>query len=149
LVLLGFAVHGRLPWEAAALSAAFIAVGVELTCYYYAFIVAVALLHERDERVGQVLLLLTAFTGFVDWAPFRAMPTWIDEKYFLMSAATLVAFAVLLWRFGLGPWLGVRYQSGTETVAAPAAAAPTATGRTAGEVNRRPLDPGAHDGAAR
>jgi hypothetical protein len=52
-----------------------------------------------------VLLLLTAFTGFVDWAPLRGMPEWLDEKYTLMSVATLVAFGIVLWRFGFGQWL--------------------------------------------
>lgn len=108
LVILGFAVKGVEPWIAAALSATFIAVGVELTCYYYAFIMAVALLHREDERVGITLCALTAFTGFVDWAPFRGMPRWLDEQYTLMSVATVIAFAVIVWDFGVARRLGAR-----------------------------------------
>jgi hypothetical protein len=111
LVLLGFAVRDRAPWMAVALSTSFIAFGVELTCYYYAFIIAVALLHNEDQRVGRLLLLLTAFTGFVDWAPIKGMPGWLDEKYTLMSGATLLAFVIITWRFGLGPWLDKRAEA--------------------------------------
>jgi hypothetical protein len=57
------------------------------------------LLHAEDERVGRLLLLLTAFTGFVDWAP-AGMPTWLDEKYTLMSVGTLLIFVVIAWDFG-------------------------------------------------
>src|SRR5204863_2060974 len=109
LVLLGFAVHKAEPWEAVALSATFIAVGVELTCYYYAFIMAVAMLHEKDERVGRILLLCTAFTGLVDFRPLPTMPGWLDEQYTLMSLGTLVAFGFILWDFGLGKLLAARH----------------------------------------
>ncbi len=108
LVLLGFAVRGQEPWVAAALGATFIAVGVELTCYYYAFIAAVALLYEKEEWVGRTLLWLTAFTQFVDWRPIASMPGWLDEQYTLMSVATLVMFVALLWDFGLGRRFGMR-----------------------------------------
>lgn len=102
LVLIGLAVRGHPPWMAASFGAMFIPIGVELTCYYYAFIMAVAVLYERDEWVGRVLLMLTAFTNFVAIAPLKGMPTWIDEKYTFMSAATVLAFGMILWRFGRG-----------------------------------------------
>ena len=99
VVLLGLAVRAADPWVAAALGVTMIAVGVELTCYYYAFILAVALLaHERHE-VGRYLLLLTAYTQFVAWAPLPRMPTWLDEQYTMMSVATLAVFAAVLWLF--------------------------------------------------
>ena len=44
---------------AAALGLTFVPVGVELTSYYYAFIMGVALLAEQREQVGRWLLLLT------------------------------------------------------------------------------------------
>jgi len=118
LVLLGFAVRGRDPWIASALGSTFIAVGVELTCYYYAFIIVVALLYEHDQRIGRVLLFLTAFTGFVDWRPHHRLPGWLDEQYTLMSAATLVAFVVILWEFGLGRVLAARRASASAVAAA-------------------------------
>jgi hypothetical protein len=104
LGLLGLAVKQRPYWQAAALGVLFIPFGVELTSYYYAFVVAAALLHAQDERVGRLLLLLTAFTGVVDWAPV-GLPTWLDEKYTLMSVGTLVIFIAIAWNFGPLPRL--------------------------------------------
>lgn len=91
LALLALAVRGRDPWIAAALGIAFIPIGVELTCYYYAFLAGFALLHRENENVGLWLLAATAATQIVAWRPFEAMPGWRDEQYTLMSAATLVA----------------------------------------------------------
>jgi hypothetical protein len=99
LVLLGLAVRRAEPWAALALSVTFIPFGVELTCYYYSFIIVVALLCVKSERLAQRLLLLTAVTQFVAWAPINGMPTWLDEKYTLMSVATLIAFIVIAWEF--------------------------------------------------
>jgi hypothetical protein len=100
LVLLARATRRAESWVAAALALTLIAVGVELTSYYYAFIIGLALLHERREEVGRWLLLLTAFTQVVAWAPLRGMSTWYDEQYTAMAAASLVIFTALLWRFG-------------------------------------------------
>lgn len=100
LVLLGYAVRRRVePWVAAALGATCIAVGVELTCYYYAFIIAVAVLWHEREEAGELMLMLTAFTQFAAWAPLPRMATWIDEQYTLMSVGTVVAFCLILWNF--------------------------------------------------
>ena len=99
LVLLGFAVREVEPWAALALSATFISFGVELTCYYYAFIIVVALLCLKSERLAFRLLLLTAFTQFAAWAPIKGMPTWLDEQYTLMSVATLIVFIAIAWEF--------------------------------------------------
>jgi hypothetical protein len=99
LVLLGLAVRRAQPWAATAMGITFIPIGVELTCYYYAFILGVALLWEKREEVGRWLLLLTAFTQFVAWAPLRTMSRWLDEQYTLMSAATVAVFGAILWLF--------------------------------------------------
>jgi hypothetical protein len=95
LLPLARAVRDAEPWVAGAVGTTFIAFGAELTCYYYSFVVVVALLHSRSERVGIWLLLLTAFTQFVAWAPLLGMPTWLDEQYTLMSMGTLIAFAAV------------------------------------------------------
>jgi hypothetical protein len=97
LVLLGLCARHIEPWMAVALGVTFIPLGAELTCYYYAFILGVSLLVEKREEVGRWLLLLTAFTQFVAWAPFRGMARWLDEQYTLMSAATLLTFGAILW----------------------------------------------------
>lgn len=99
LALLAFAVRGRELWIAAAMGIAFIPVGVELTCYYYAFLAGVALLHRENENVGLCLLAGTAATQIVAWRPFEAMPGWRDEQYTLMSAATLAALLAVAGLF--------------------------------------------------
>jgi hypothetical protein len=113
-VLLWFAVRGADPWVACALSTSMIAVGAELTSYYYSFIVGVALLHYKRHKVGAIMLAVTALTSFIDWAPTRflpdtrpwiffKMPTWLDEQYMWMGVVTLAAFAWILYRFGFAP----------------------------------------------
>jgi hypothetical protein len=106
------AVRGFAPWEAAALSSLMIAVIPELTCYYYSFLVVLALLWSKRKEVGVALLLATALTGFIDMAPtqylplqfpwtrLRIMPTWLDEQYMWMSIATLGAIGWILYEFG-------------------------------------------------
>jgi hypothetical protein len=128
LGLIAVASRGRPLWQTVALSSTFIAVGVELTCYYYAFIIAVALLTAEDERVGRLLLLLTAYTGFIDWRPEPHMPDGFDEKYTFMSIGTLIIFALILWDFGLGPLLEARRAARAPAASpegAPAAAVPS------------------------
>jgi hypothetical protein len=102
LALLALAVRRADPWVAAALGLTAAAFAVELTSYYYAFILGVALLAEQREEVGRWLLALTAFTGVIAWAPLRGMSTWYDEQYTAMAAGTLAAFIAILWRFWRG-----------------------------------------------
>jgi hypothetical protein len=120
LVLIGLAVRGVDPWVAAALSATLIAFGVELTCYYYAFIIVVALLYAKHEVAGRWLMGVTAFTQFIGWAPIQGMPDWLgkilpssirnasamknfgmptglDEQYTWMALATLFGFVMIAW----------------------------------------------------
>ena len=107
LFLLARAVRGREPWVAAALGTSLIAVVPELTCYYYAFLVVPALLVAREWRAGAILLGVTAFGGLVAWAPTQSLPwrllhllpTWDDERYTLISVATLVGLGAILWLF--------------------------------------------------
>jgi hypothetical protein len=131
LVLLGFAVWKRPPWVAAALGSTFIAIGVELTCYYYAFVMVVALLHEEDEFVGRWLLVMTAATTFVYFHPVVFMPDWLDQQYTLMSVVTIGAFVGILWKLGLGKWLDERRAA---LAAAAPAGAPTGEGQAAAVV---------------
>ena len=108
LLLVWYAVRGSEPWLAAALSATTIAVGPsELTCYYYSFLVAVALVYYERAEAGAILAAVTSATSFIDWAPTRwipwwplKMPTWLDEQYMWMSVVTLVGFGWILYRIG-------------------------------------------------
>jgi hypothetical protein len=103
LALLALAVRRAELWVAAALSLPLIAIAVELTSYYYAFIIGVALLAEKREEVGRWLLALTIFTGVIAWAPLRGMSTWFDEQYTAMAAGTVVILAAIVWRFWRPP----------------------------------------------
>jgi len=118
LVLIGLAIRGVEPWVTVALSSTVIAFGSELTCYYYAFLIIPALLYAVAPRTGEWLLWLTAFTGFIGWAPIERIPKWVqnlmpaslrdstaitslgmpkglDEQYTWMSLATLIVFALI------------------------------------------------------
>lgn len=121
LVLIGLAVYRfPTPWMAAAFGSMFIAVGVELTCYYYAFIIIPAMLWEKRRDVGWALLALTALSEIVSFGNeigLKWLPGWLDEQYTLISAATLVAFGLVLWWFG--PWGD---EKPVEATAAPSAA---------------------------
>jgi hypothetical protein len=108
--LLYRAVRGLSAWEATALGSIMIAVVPELTCYYYSFLIVLALLYARRKEVGLALLGVTAATGFIDWAPtqflpkrfpwiYLQMPTWLDEQYTWMSVMTLLGIGFILYRF--------------------------------------------------
>lgn len=99
LILLARAVRGVEPWVAAALSLTLIPIGVELTSYYYAFVIGVALLWQEREEVGRWLLVLTTFTGVIAWAPLRGMSTWFDEQYTAMAAGSVAVMTAIVWLF--------------------------------------------------
>lgn len=101
LVLLYFAVSGggAEPWLAAALGTGMIAVGAELTCYYYCFFVGVVIAFYRRMEVGILISLLSAIWLFIDRAPFPAMSQWDDEQYVAMSVFSIVTYALILWGF--------------------------------------------------
>ena len=114
LLALFAAVRGVEPWVACCLGAMMMAIGVELTCYYYSFLFVVALLYHKRREAGAILLGVTAMTGFLDWAPTRylpdtkpwanfKMPQWLDEQYMWMSVATLAGFFWILYRFATVP----------------------------------------------
>jgi hypothetical protein len=105
LVMLYFAVAGAAaePWIAASLGMGMIAVGTDLSCYYYGFFVGVVLAMHRRMEAGIFMMLLSLGWQIVDRAsksPFD------DEKYVAMSVLALVAYAVILLRFAgvLRPW---------------------------------------------
>ena len=90
-----------------------IAVGIELTCYYYSFLFATTFLYSKRKEAGAILLGVTAATGFIDWAPTKYLPStgplanfrisqWLDEQYMLMSVVTLVGFVWIMYLFAQG-----------------------------------------------
>jgi hypothetical protein len=95
------AVRHRELWIGAALGAAFIPFAVELTSYYFAFLVVPALLFTVRRESGSALLLLGAFGLFISLAPLAGMPTWRDEQYTLIALATLLTLLFVLLRFAM------------------------------------------------
>lgn len=88
------------PWVAAALGTLWIAFAVELTSYYYAFLIVPALLWTEKRAAGIALLALAAFSQLVSFGPLLGLPAWLDEQYTLISLASLLVFAGLLAAFG-------------------------------------------------
>ena len=114
VALLYVALRDAEPWVACSMGAMMIAVGVELTCYYYSFLFAVAFLYAKRREAGAILLGATAITGIIDWSPTRYLPDvkpwvglkwsqWLDEQYMAMSIFTLGAFVWILYRFAYLP----------------------------------------------
>ena len=102
LVLLGRAARRRPePWIAAALGVLFLPFAVELTSYYYAFLLVPALLWTEKRSAGIALLLLSAFSQLVSLGPWLGLPTWRDEQYTLISLATLAVCGGILLAFAL------------------------------------------------
>ena len=93
------AMRHRELWIGAALGAAFIPFAVELTSYYFAFLIVPALLWSVRREAGIALLLLGASGLFVSLAPLAGMPTWRDEQYTLVALATLLVLLMILLRF--------------------------------------------------
>ena len=116
IVFLAFlykAVRGFEPWSAAALASLLIAVIPELTCYYYSFLLVMALLWVKRPEAGVAMTAVAAATGFIDMAPTQylpssfpwrylqqLMPTWLAEQYTWMSWATLLGIVWILYDFG-------------------------------------------------
>jgi hypothetical protein len=96
------AVAASLPaWTGAALCASLAAFAPQLSCYYFVFLVIVALLYAHRSGVGVILLAFCAATQYLAWAPFSFMPVWYDDLYFVMSVLAimaLLAIALLLRR---------------------------------------------------
>jgi hypothetical protein len=120
------------PWIAAALGTLWIAFAVELTSYYYAFLIVPALLWSEKRGVGIALLALAAFSQWVGLGPALGMPGWRDEQYTLISLATILVFGGILVAFNRG---GMPQASSTPTDQGPghrkrAARAPEAARRS-------------------
>jgi hypothetical protein len=95
------------PWIAAALGVLWIAFAVELTSYYYAFLIVPALLWVEKRSVGIALLALAAFSQLVS-LPVLGMPTWRDEQYTLISLAMVLVFGGIFVVFGWRERAGTR-----------------------------------------
>lgn len=101
---------GQDPWLGLALGVGFIPFGVELTNYYYCFLMGLAVAHVKRREVGLFLSALAAATLFVEFHPLPGMSVWLDEQYVTMSVVSVLA-VVACW-FAFTKW-------GQEAVADP------------------------------
>lgn len=80
-------------WVAAALSGVvLIGTATELTCYYYAFMIPGAFLMEKKKDYGLWLVLLGIGTHAI-----TRLSIWDDDKYVLMSLASVLYGASVVW----------------------------------------------------
>jgi hypothetical protein len=84
----------RAPSHVAALAALLIPCALQLTCYYYIFVLLLTPLAERRTAPALVLLLTSAATQALALA--LASRVGIDELYVAMTAVTLVGLGVLV-----------------------------------------------------
>jgi hypothetical protein len=100
LVLIGRAARLRPePWIAAALGVLWIGFAVELTAYYYLFLIVPALLWVEKRSVGIALLVLAVLSHLIS-LPILNMPAWRDEQFTLIALATILVSAEILITFG-------------------------------------------------
>lgn len=92
--------HGLEPWVAAAAGAGLIAFAVELTDYYYCFLIALACLAFARREAAILLMALAAVTQFIMWRPVPGMSGWLDEQCTAMSVASLLAIGAIWWALG-------------------------------------------------
>jgi hypothetical protein len=85
---------GAEPWLAAALGMGMIAVGAELTCYYYSFMVGVLLAVGKRREVGIAMLAMS-----ICWLLVDRFSAWDDRKYAAMTAVALAGYVGILSLF--------------------------------------------------
>jgi hypothetical protein len=88
---LAFALRARPSWAAAAAGAGLVFVLADLTCYYASVLLLLGLLAAERREAGVVTSSLAAATGAV---PF--LLRWEDDRFALVSALVVAAFALLL-----------------------------------------------------
>ena len=88
---LAFAFHRRPAWAAAAAGAGLVFVLADLTCYYASVLLLLGLLVAEREETAVVTSALAAATAAVP-----LLLRWEDDRYALVSALVVGAFALLL-----------------------------------------------------
>lgn len=91
LAAVAYAFRSRPPWQAVAAGAGLVFVLADLTSYYAAILLLLALLHAGREEAGLALAALCAATGAV---PF--LLSWEDDRYALVSLLVVAAYGLLL-----------------------------------------------------
>jgi hypothetical protein len=83
-------------WLGLSLGIGLIVFGAELTCYYYCFLMGMAVLASERREVGLIVATLSLLTLLVEVGAFAGQSHQLDEQYVVMSAATVLA-VVAIW----------------------------------------------------
>ncbi|HEU4725875.1 MAG TPA: discoidin domain-containing protein [Candidatus Eisenbacteria bacterium] len=104
-------------WVLAAFGFGVITISMELTCYYFSFVMIAALLWEKRPAIGVWLLVLATATQAIEFATY-----YYDMRYLLESVA-VVAFVIwVTWLYGRSAVVAGESAAATpSTPAAPAA----------------------------
>ena len=86
------AVRQSTDWEAAAFGFILIPLLTELTCYYYSFVVAGAMLASRRPRIGIGMMVTT-----LAWLVAEFYWDWFDVKYTYESVVAVLLCAYVTW----------------------------------------------------
>ncbi|HEX7078607.1 MAG TPA: discoidin domain-containing protein [Candidatus Eisenbacteria bacterium] len=108
-------------WVLAAFGFGVIPISLEMTCYYFSFLTAAALLWERRAAIPIGLLCLSAMTQIVEFQTY-----YYDMRYALESVVVIVFVVWATWVYGKrrGAAPGVGAASGVGAAPAPAPAVP-------------------------
>jgi hypothetical protein len=87
-----WAFRERPPWVAAAAAVGFVPSAADLTCYYHACLLALALLVAIREEIGVWMLALAAVSGVVPM-----LLGWDEDRYVLLTAVELAVVASVWW----------------------------------------------------
>ncbi len=99
LGLLGFVGRKIEDWELTALSTILITGVFELTCYYFSYVILLALMGLRKARY---MVALVAMSIMGSWLQLRV--GWYDEQYIWESLVFLLAQAYILGDLAYGIW---------------------------------------------
>jgi hypothetical protein len=112
LGLLMWAVRKEMEWWVlAAFGFGVIAVGMELTCYYYSFLAAAAFLGEKRPAIPIGLLVLSAFGHVISVGTY-----YYDMRYYCESIAVIAFVVWATWIYGRG---AATSHAGAATATAP------------------------------
>jgi hypothetical protein len=96
LIILARAGSRMSNWEIAALSTGLIAMAVELTCYYYGFLLTYGFLWAKRRLPGALAAALAAVTCL-----FPSVWGWNDDHFTAMSLATTITVIMVTAHIGL------------------------------------------------
>ncbi len=99
MLYLALSASGPTQYLGLALGVGLIVFGAELTCYYYCFLMGMAVLAAERREVGLVVTALAFVTLLIEVGGFSGQSHHLDEQYVVMSAASVLAVVAVWWLF--------------------------------------------------